>query len=120
MTVFRKNKTEDRGEQRNLLEIKPVRNLEWDTEQNGAIVLLVPKFKNRHLVQYVLPHLRKPHFRVKLDEYGSFVWKMLDGDTTVGDISEKLKGVYGENFDPRYERIAKFIANLAYNKFLLL
>lgn len=118
--MFSKRKKQDRGEQRNLLEIKPVRNLEWETEQNGAVVLLVPKFKNRYLVEYILPHLRKPHFRVKLDEYGSFVWKLLDGNTTVGIISEKLKGVYGENFDPRYERIGKFIANLAHNKFLLI
>jgi len=118
--VFRRNKKQEQGERRNLLEIRPVRNLEWETEQNGTVVLLVPKFKNRYLVQYVLPHLKSPNFRVRLDEYGSAVWKMLDGNTTVGDISEKLKGTYGEEFDPRYERIGKFIANLAYNKFLLL
>jgi Coenzyme PQQ synthesis protein D (PqqD) len=118
--VFKKNRKEDRGEQRNLLDIKPVRNLEWETEQNGTVVLLVPKFKNRYIVKYILPNLRKQYFRVKLDEYGSFVWTLLDGNTMVGDISEKLKGVYGENFDPRYERIGKFIANLAHNKFLLI
>jgi hypothetical protein len=118
--VFGRRSKKDRGERRNLLEIKPVRNLEWETEQNGSVVLLVPKFKSRYLVKYVLPHLRKQHFRVKLDEYGSLVWKLLDGNTTVGDISENLKGLYGESFDPRYERIGKFIANLAYNKFLLI
>lgn len=120
MTVFRKIRKQDRGEQRNLLEIRPVRNLEWEAEQDGSIVLLVPKFKNRYIVKYILPRLRKQHFRLKLDEYGSFIWKLLDGNTTVGDISEKLERVYGENFDPRYERIGKFIANLAHNKFLLL
>lgn len=115
-----KEKKESRGEQRNLLEIKPVRNLEWEIEPNGFVVLLVPKFRNKYLVKYILPHLHKPHFRVKLDEYGSFIWKMIDGKTTVGEISEKLTVTYGENFDPNYERIGKFIASLAYNKFLLL
>lgn len=115
-----KEKKRKRGEQRNLLEIKPVRNLEWEIEPNGLVVLLVPKFRNKYLVKYVLPHLRKPHFRVKLDEYGSYIWKMLDGNTTVGEVSEKLNVTYGENFDPTYERIGKFITSLAYNKFLLL
>ena len=114
-----REKKQVRGEQRNLLEIRPVRNLEWEIERNGTVVLLVPKFRNRYIVKYILPHLKKRHFRVKLDEHGSFIWKMLDGNTTVGEISEKIRDIYGESFDPNYERIGKFIANLTSNKFLL-
>ena len=118
--MFRKSRKKEKGEQRNLLEIKPVRNLGWEIEKTGSVVLLVPKFKNPYFVKYLLPHLRKPHFRVKLDEYGSFIWKMLDSDTSIGEVSQKLKSTYGENFDPKYERIGKFIADLAHNKFIII
>ena len=82
------------------------------------MILLVPKFRSGFLQRYLVPNLKKPHFRIKLDEHGSFIWDFCDGNTTVGDISDKLKEKYGEAFDPKYERIGKFVNQLVRDKFL--
>ncbi|MBI4811805.1 MAG: PqqD family protein [Ignavibacteriales bacterium] len=102
----------------NLLDLKPFRVLQWERSDDEKIILLVPKFKNRYLVQWLMPRLKRPNFKVKLDEFGSFVWNHCDGNTTVSEISEKMKEKFGENFDPSYERIGKFISRLTHDKFL--
>jgi hypothetical protein len=104
----------------NLLDLKPLRNLAWETCENGLIVLLVPKFKNRYLVKWLVPHLAKPNFRVKLDAFGSFVWSHCDGNTTIAEMGEKMRAKFGETVEPLYDRIAQFIQKLEREKFLRL
>ncbi len=60
----------------NLLDLKPVRTLDWQTAESDRVILLVPKFKNSFLVRWILPRLKSSHFKVKLDAYGSCVWIM--------------------------------------------
>jgi hypothetical protein len=102
----------------NLLDLKPQRNLEWETKENEIIVLLVPKFQNAILVAYLLPRLSKPNIRLELDAYGSYVWQQCDGQTTVFEIAERMKSKFGGTVDPSYDRIGKFIRQLLHNKFI--
>jgi hypothetical protein len=104
----------------NLLDLKPNRNLKWETGEKNETVLLVPKFHNRFLVKYVMPNIKRPYFRIKLDDHGSFIWGLCDGNTTVGEISDKMKEKFGENFDPTYDRIGTFVNQLVRDKFLTL
>jgi hypothetical protein len=104
----------------NLLEIRPTRNLDYETQDGELIVLLVPKFTNRYIVRWVLPRLRKKFFHVKLDAYGSFIWKECDGTKTVEEISKLMKTQFGEDFDPTYGRIQRFIQMLLKDKFLII
>lgn len=104
----------------NLFELKPVRSISWETGDNGFIVLLVPKFRNPHLVKWLLPRLSKPNFRVKLDAHGSFIWSQCDGDTTVLEIAERMKVKFGEAVEPLDDRIARFIQKLEHEKFLVI
>jgi hypothetical protein len=105
---------------RNLLELKPVRVLEWETKENGSVVLLVPKFHNPFLVKYLVPRLAKPFIRLELDATGSFVWQECDGNSTVSVIADRVKSRFGENFDPDYSRIGNFIRQLLRNEFIRL
>jgi hypothetical protein len=105
---------------RNLLELKPLRNLQWEEGENDQVVLLVPKFTNRWMRTWVLPRLGKPHFRVKTDAFGSFVWKKCDGTSTVLAIGEEMNASFGSEFDPTYERVSKFIQQLVKNEFVVL
>jgi hypothetical protein len=108
------------GEHANLLELKPRRNLQWETAEGGGVVLLVPKFRNRWVVKWFVPMLAKPDIRVKLDAFGSFCWQQCDGNTMVRDIAERMAVHFGEPADSLVDRIGKFVATLARDKFVLL
>jgi hypothetical protein len=105
---------------RNLLDLKPVRMLQWETKENGSVVLLVPKFHNPLLVRYLVPHLAKPFIRLELDATGSFVWQESDGNSTVSVIADRMKTRFGETFDPDFSRIGNFIRQLLRNEFIRL
>ncbi len=108
----------EKGRGANLLDLKPVRNLEWETKENDLIVLLVPKFRNRVLLRYLLPRLAKPNIRVELDGYGSFLWQQCDGAATVFEIAQRMKTKFGDEFDPSYERIGSFVRQMLRNDFI--
>ena len=73
----------------NLLELVPQRVAKWE-EKDGQIIILKPKFTHPWAVKNILPRLRKPYYRVKLDEIGSAVWQLCDGQRTVKEIGELL------------------------------
>lgn len=97
---------------KNLLALKPVRSVEWEARDNGRVVLCVPKFRHPLLRQWVLPRLRTPILKVKLDDVGSFVWGLCDGENTVGTIAARLHEEFGERLDPRNDRLALFFRML--------
>jgi len=105
--------------ERNLLELKPLRNLEWEEGENGTVVLLVPKFRNRWMRRWVVPRLSKPDFRVKTDGFGTFAWKKFDGEETVLAIAETMDREFGPDFDPSYDRLSTYIRRLAKNNFIV-
>jgi hypothetical protein len=104
----------------NLLELRPARNLEWVTLEDQRVTLLIPKFRNRFAAKWFLPLLAKPHFRLKLDAYGSFVWNLCDGETTVEVMGQRMSAQFGEAVDSFYERIGKFLQKLERENFLII
>jgi len=104
----------------NLLSLKPQRNLLWETAENECVVLLVPKFRNRLVIKWFVPMLAKPNIRVTLDQLGSYCWQHFDGKTTVQEIGERMSHDFSQPVDSMYERIGKFIATLARDRFVLL
>ncbi len=102
----------------NLLDLIPEQKIKYEETAEGLVVLLKPKFRNKFMVKYVLPRLKKPHFKVNLDEFGSFVWKNCNGNNTVEQIGTLLKKKYSDNIDPVYDRLAVFIQSLARYKFI--
>lgn len=102
----------------NLLELRPSRNIRWEMGEDGFAVLLVPKFRNRLLAEWLMPRLAKPYFRVKLDALGSFVWQRCDGSTPVEKIAEEMKTAFGNSAEPVHDRIAAFLRKLEKEKFL--
>ena len=104
----------------NLLELKPVRNARSETNEEGLVTLFVPKFQNQWTVRWLIPLLAKPHIRLKLDSYGSYIWNACDGNTTVRDIGVKMGEKFGEEVDLLYERIGLFIRRLDESQSLLI
>lgn len=104
----------------NLWELQPKRNAQWETTDEGRIVVLVPKFKNALLVKWILPYLAKPFFRIKLDAVGSVIWEQCDGNTPVSRIAEILKNKFGAAVDPVDARINHFLNQLERGDLILI
>jgi hypothetical protein len=57
---------------------------------------------------------------VDLDKFGSFVWKQIDGKRSVNDIAEEMRQEFGEEAEPLYDRLVKFLRLLRNNDFVSL
>ncbi len=102
----------------NLLNLVPVRNIKWDKNDEGLVVLLKPKIKNPFLAKHILPRLRHPYYKVKLDSVGSFVWERCDGKLTVQEVADDMKAKFGEQVEPLYDRLNLFLQSLEKNRFI--
>ena len=96
----------------NLLELTPEQRVGWETAENGNVVVLIPKFQHELLVKWVLPRLKYPHVRVKLDKLGSFVWKQCDGRTTVAEMADRMRAEFLESAESAEDRIRTFLLML--------
>lgn len=95
--------------QENYLEKCPVRPewLKWSTDDSGMITLDI---ENKGVFNKIAQKLfKKPEIsHIHLDEIGSFVWPMIDGEATVMEMGGPLEEHFGEKAQPTYERLAKF------------
>jgi hypothetical protein len=87
-------------------------------EEDSRVVLLMPRYPT--LAGRVLGKVlrRSGHIRVKLDEAGSAVWGLIDGNRTVRQIGEEIKGRFGESAEPLYPRLVEFLEILLRNRFV--
>ncbi|UCE39814.1 MAG: PqqD family protein [Candidatus Aminicenantes bacterium] len=102
----------------NLLELIPEQNILSEKTEDGFYVLLKPKYRHPWMVKHILPRLKSPHYKIKLDDIGSFIWDHCDGRKTAKEISGKLKEKFGDKVEPLYERLGSFFQNLEKNKFI--
>lgn len=70
------------------------------------------------MTRWLVPLFGKKTFRLKLDDYGSFVWQACDGRTTVEEIGVQMKEKFGNAVEPVYERIGRFIQSLDHSEFI--
>lgn len=93
----------------NLLQLRPVLKEGLRHSRIDQVnYLIIPRtnFLERLSIRYFKqPAERKIH----LDENGSFVVKLLDGEHTVAIIAEKIKAHFGEEAEPVLERLVKFL-----------
>lgn len=101
----------------NYLDKIPARNpaIGWTTDDEGAVTL---EIQNKGMFNRIAQILfKKPKITyIHLDENGSFIWPLIDGNTTVGVIGEAVGAHFGEAAHPLYERLCKFFQILdSYN-----
>lgn len=68
--------------------------------------------------KHLLPRMKKPNFRVNLDEFGGNLWLLIDGEKNVDQIAQLFKKQFGERVEPLYDRLSKFLMNLEKNRFI--
>ena len=93
----------------NYLEKIPVRqkHIIWSVDENGIVTLDIENtgFMNR-MAQKLF---RKPGVsHIHLDQMGSFVWPLLDGEKNLVELGKAVEEKFGKEADPLYERLAKF------------
>ena len=97
----------------NLLERKPKRQegLEYTQADDGIVTL---NRKNEGFMNKLAQKLfRKPPVSyIHLDEHGSFIWNLLDGEKTVEEIGVPLKEKFGDAAEPLYPRLTKYLSIL--------
>ena len=99
-------------EKPNLLACRPVRQVDSE-EEDGQVVVLRPRFLRGPFAWWLQPRLKRPHFRVKLDAMGSFIWRRMDGETTVQQLAEAMEQEFGGDAAKAVERIEMFLGELA-------
>lgn len=100
------------AEPANVFDMRPRQLVGWEAGENGLAVVLVPKFRGRFSAKWIMPLLSKPHVRVKLDTFGSFVWRRCDGKTTVAEIADEMKNEFGNAAESADDRVAAFVLKL--------
>lgn len=99
----------------------PNRLFEWENNSDtGRIVIIRPKYKSELGKLIFGSFLKKPDFKVNLDDLGSVVWKNMDGKNTVKMLGEILAAEFGPEIEPIYERLAKFLIQMHKDKFIRL
>ena len=95
--------------EQNYLESRPYRSpsIRWSTDADGNVTL---EIDNKGFMNRVAQKLfKKPKVSfVHLDEMGSFIWPLIDGETDIIRIGESVKEHFGEKAEPLYERLAKY------------
>ena len=97
---------------------QPRRRLEWREADDGRCVVLRPKFGDGRVGRWLAARVGDPHYRIRLDELGTFVWKACDGHTSVQDIARSMREQFGPSVEPAEQRVAAFIRKMVGSRLL--
>ena len=107
--------------QANSLDLHPVKLIDSETRDENTLNLLLPRFRNKTALKLFRPHWKPEFIRIKLDEFGSAVWAMIDGERSASDICMQLKETFPEKLNPieeTEERVSKFLFILYQQRFI--
>ncbi len=116
--MFKKRKLIQEPSAINLLTIVPHPNCAWQETSDSRVDLLKPKVKSVRLRKLLKRWLKQTHYHIHLDDYGSFVWRLIDGHHSVMTIGEELQRKYGAKIEPVFDRLGEFIRQLQRSGFI--
>lgn len=97
--------------QENFLLYIPVKNHATFEEKNDRIYLVF--HHDKFIEKFARKLFKKPNITdIELDELGSEVWRLIDGNKTILQIIEKMREKFGEKCEPINERLILFIRYL--------
>lgn len=101
----------------NLLELTPARNYGHQTNEDGLVDVLVPRFKSSIMKSFI-PKSKSPFIRANLDEIGSAIWLLIDGERKVDEIAKLAEDKFADKIQPVYDRLNVFLTQLHNNGFI--
>jgi len=104
----------------NFLDLIPEINCRWEKTEDGRIVLMIPRFKNRLMKKIALKLGRSEYVKITLDKLGTTAWVLIDGNNSVQQIGKLMEKDKGESIEQVYHRLSEFLSILARNRFVKL
>ena len=97
----------------NYLERKPIckDGLNWSKDENGNVTL---EMENKGVANRIMQKLiKKPKISyIHLDEMGSFIWPLMDGEKDILEIGKYVEEHFGEKANPLYDRLSQYFRTL--------
>ncbi|MBQ8647067.1 MAG: PqqD family protein [Oscillospiraceae bacterium] len=88
----------------------------WSEENGKVTIHMVHRGVYATIAQKVFHRPRVSH--IELDETGSFIFPLIDGQRTVGELALLVKEQFGDAAEPLYERFVKYMQILRNNGFV--
>lgn len=81
--------------------------ISWSVDEKGIVTLDIENvgFFNRLAQKFFK---KPPVSHIHLDEMGSFVWPLMDGEKDIAALGVLVKEHFGDAAEPLYERLAKY------------
>lgn len=99
--------------EKNYLDLIPERSTkyEWQQDEEGNVIVFV---ENTGVFNRLAQKLLKkpPVSQVHLEEFGSFIWPLIDGKRSVYEIAGLVRAEFGEKAEPLYERLSIYMRTL--------
>ena len=103
----------------NYLDKKPIckNGLNWSKDENGNVTL---EMENKGVANRIMQKLiKKPKISyIHLDEMGSFIWPLMDGEKDIFEIGKFVEEHFGEKANPLYERLSQYFKTLEKYNFI--
>ncbi len=97
----------------------PLKNpkIKWSADETGTVTL---EMENKGVTNRIFQFLfKKPKISyIHLDENGSFIWPLIDGERSIEAIGKEVDAHFGEKAHPLYERLCQFFSTLYSYKFI--
>lgn len=100
---------------RNLYELVPEQKHPFETLDDGTVEVLLPRYGGSRVGRMLGGIFNNKPVRVRLDELGTSVWRLCDGEHSVRDIGESIHREFGETIEPLYERLRSFLEQMRRN-----
>ena len=97
----------------------PVRICEYNVE-NDRVTVFYKEEKPNFLLRKFFKKLAEKPYKIDLDEVGSFIWLLCDGQKNIREIITISQDHFGEKIEPADDRVQKFIKHLHVGRFIRL
>ena len=86
-------------------------------DENGNVTL---EMENKGIANKIMQKLiKKPKTSyIHLDEMGSFIWPLMDGEKDILEIGKFVEEHFGEKANPLYERLSQYFKTLEKYNFI--
>lgn len=96
---------------------KKSKEIDWREKENGLTQIII--YRDSLFDKLIRKLFFTPEkYKVDLDDLGSFVWNLIDGEMSIYEISILVKDEFGEAAEPLYERLIQYMKILKNNKFI--
>jgi hypothetical protein len=119
VNLFRKTSRKWRGV--DFMGLVPEHACGWERgDRPGQVVVLQPRFHKGVMGRFLQPRLKdnKKYLRIPLEERGSFLWGLMDGRRTVGELTETFRGQFPGEADQVPQRVATYLYQMADNQII--